>query len=150
MNVMFADNSIGKPISWTWSFGDGKTPKSQNPAHTYKNAGTYTVSLTVKDKLGTKTTTKSNLIIVKNTLLIANFSASPITGKQPLTVQFTDSSTGSPTSWKWDFGDGKTSREQNPEHKYNKAGNYTVSLKVKNAAGSDTKRMVNYIIVKKK
>ncbi|AKB32998.1 cell surface protein [Methanosarcina siciliae HI350] len=61
---------------------------------------------------------------------VAAFTASPTSGDAPLTVNFTDESTGSPTSWSWDFGDGDTSTEQSPSHTYSKAGNYTVNLTV--------------------
>jgi beta propeller repeat protein len=80
--------------------------------------------------------------------LVAVFSATPTTGKAPLTVKFTDKSTGSPTSWKWNFGDGKTSTTKSPVHKYTKAGKYTVSLSVKNAFGSNIQKISNYITVK--
>jgi PKD repeat protein len=49
---------------------------------------------------------------------VAAFSASPTSGSIPLKVQFTDQSTNSPTSWKWDFGDGTTSTTHNPLHTY--------------------------------
>lgn len=80
---------------------------------------------------------------------VAAFSASPTSGKAPLAVKFIDKSTGSPSSWSWNFGDKTTSTAQNPTHKYTKTGKYTVSLTVKNAAGSNTKTISNYIIVKK-
>jgi beta propeller repeat protein len=78
---------------------------------------------------------------------VAAFSASPTSGSAPLKVKFTDKSTGSPTSWKWSFGDGKTSISKSPLYTYTKAGKYTVSLTVKNAAGSNTKIIKNYIVV---
>ena len=81
---------------------------------------------------------------------IAAFSASPTSGKAPLKVKFTDKSTGSPTSWKWSFGDGTDSTSKSPAHTYSKAGKYTVSLTVKNAAGSNTKTVSGYIKVSKK
>ena len=81
---------------------------------------------------------------------VAAFSASPTSGKAPLKVTFTDKSTGSPTSWKWSFGDKTYSTAKNPVHKYTAAGKYTVSLTVKNAAGSNTKTMSGYIKVSKK
>jgi len=80
---------------------------------------------------------------------IANFSASSTCGKEPLKVSFTDESTESPISWEWNFGDGTNSTEQNPEHTYSTAGNYTVTLKASNANGTDTKTKTNYINVKK-
>jgi len=79
---------------------------------------------------------------------VAAFSASPLSGKAPLTVRFTDKSTGTPTSWSWNFGDKTASTIRNPVHKYTKAGKYTVSLKVKNAAGNNTAKKTNYITVK--
>ena len=54
------------------------------------------------------------------------------------TVKFTDLSTGPPTSWSWNFGDGQTSAEQNPSHAYTATGTYTVSLTATNPMGSDT------------
>jgi len=81
------------------------------------------------------------------TLPVAAFTASPTSGTAPLTVSFTDQSTGSPTGWSWDFGDGATSTLQNPGHTYDAAGSYTVSLTVTNADGSDTETKVDYIVV---
>ncbi|MDY0128928.1 MAG: PKD domain-containing protein [Methanosarcina vacuolata] len=78
---------------------------------------------------------------------VANFSASPTSGKAPLTVAFTDKSTRSPTKWKWTFGDGTTSTQQNPTHKYSKAGEYTVTLVATNNNGSNTVTKSDYIKV---
>lgn len=68
----------------------------------------------------------------------ASFTASPTSGTAPLTVQFTDTSTGGPTSWRWDFGDGGTSTVQNPAHTYQVAGTYTATLTASNTDGSST------------
>ncbi|WP_285291776.1 PKD domain-containing protein [Arthrobacter sp. ISL-28] len=70
-----------------------------------------------------------------------SFTASPTSGKAPLTVSFTDTSTGFPWSWAWDFGDGGTSTEQNPSHTYTAAGIYTVQLTATNEAGSNSRTM---------
>jgi PKD repeat protein len=68
----------------------------------------------------------------------AAFTLAPTGGDAPLTVQFTDTSTGSPTSWLWNFGDGgPTSTSQNPSHVYSTAGTYTVTLTATNAGGSN-------------
>jgi len=53
-------------------------------------------------------------------------------------VEFTDASSGTITSWEWDFGDGYTSPAQNPSHTYYFTGNVTASLTVSGASGSDT------------
>ncbi len=149
LKVQFSDKSTGSPTSWKWNFGDGKTSTSRNPVHTYTKAGKYTVSLTVKNAAGTNTKTIKNYITVKTAPVkpVAAFSASPTSGYAPLKVKFTDKSANSPTSWKWSFGDGKTSTSKNPAYTYTKAGKYSVSLTVKNAAGSSTKTIKNYIVV---
>jgi PKD repeat protein len=76
---------------------------------------------------------------------VADFSGNPTSGPAPLTVYFTDLSTGSPTSWSWTFGDGGTSQAQNPSHQYQTVGSFTVSLTATNAQGSDTETKTNYI-----
>ena len=92
--------------------------------------------------------TKTSYIAVSNSLAAA-FSASPTSGSAPLSVSFTDKSTGSPTSWKWVFGDGNNSTEKNPVHVYNKTGQYTVSLTVNNPGSSSTETRSRYIEVSK-
>lgn len=82
-----------------------------------------------------------------NYLPVAAFSASPTSGKHPLNVQFTDKSKDA-YYWYWDFGDKTTSKLSSPLHKYKTAGKYTVTLKVTNAAGSNTVKKTNYITVK--
>ena len=77
---------------------------------------------------------------------VANFVGVPTSGYAPLTVQFTDQSTHTPTSWLWDFGDGTpTSALQNPSHTYASVGIYTVSLTATNANGSDSEIKIDYI-----
>ena len=78
-------------------------------------------------------------IPVKPRLPVADFSASQTSGNKPLSVSFYDISTGSPTSWYWDFGDGATSAERSPAHTYTEAGNYIVDLTVDNENGADSK-----------
>jgi PKD repeat protein len=78
---------------------------------------------------------------------VADFSGTPVSGAEPLTVDFTDASANTPTSWLWDFGDGSTSTAQDPTHVYAADGIYTVALTASNADGSDTERKVYYITV---
>jgi len=79
----------------------------------------------------------------------ADFEADPTSGDAPLTVQFTDLSTGNPTQWAWDVdNDGTTDyTSQNPEHTYASSGTYTVKLTVTNAGGSATKIRSGYVTV---
>jgi len=76
---------------------------------------------------------------------VSLFTASPVSGQNPLTVQFTDLSEGSPVSWNWDFGDGSTSLLQNPEHIYTDEGFFDVTLITTNAYGQSTGKKVKYI-----
>jgi PKD repeat protein len=79
---------------------------------------------------------------------VADFSfTSPDGCGAPKTINFTDASTGIPTSWAWDFGDGNTSTSQNPQHIYTSTGTYTVSLTVTNANGEDEEIKTDYISV---
>ncbi|HWO56429.1 MAG TPA: S8 family serine peptidase [bacterium] len=77
----------------------------------------------------------------------ANFTGAPTSGNVPLTVNFTDASTGPVTSWSWDFGDGGASTAQNPSHVYSAAGTYTVSLTVTTATCNNTLTRTDYITV---
>ncbi|MBD3382934.1 MAG: S8 family serine peptidase, partial [candidate division Zixibacteria bacterium] len=126
LNVIFTDQSTGTIDSYNWDFGDGGTSTAQNPSHTYASGGTYTVELTVTGPGGSDTETKTDYITV-NVGPSAAFVGSPTSGTEPLTVSFTDQSSGA-TSWSWDFGDGGTSTAQNPTHEYTSAGTYTVEL----------------------
>ncbi|MDH4180074.1 MAG: S-layer homology domain-containing protein, partial [Armatimonadota bacterium] len=75
----------------------------------------------------------------------ADFSASPTSGVKPLSVTFSDLTTGVPTSWQWSFGDGATSDLRNPTHQYQQAGSYTVSLSVANGLGDDVETKTDFI-----
>jgi len=75
---------------------------------------------------------------------VADFTASPTTGVNPLAVQFSDASTNA-TSWAWNFGDGQTSNQQTPTHTYTTPGAYSVTLTINGGASSKTR--TSYIAV---
>ncbi|MBI3260271.1 MAG: PKD domain-containing protein [Ignavibacteriae bacterium] len=79
----------------------------------------------------------------------AAFTATPLQGCVPLTVNFTDQSTDSPTSWNWDFkNDGSvTSTSQNSSYTYTVPGTYSVQLTASNSSGSNSLTKTNYITV---
>lgn len=79
--------------------------------------------------------------------VLADFSATPSTICQGGNVQFADLSSGSPTTWLWDFGDGSFSTLQNPAHQYAAAGNYTVMLTAANGSNNHSMVKSNYITV---
>nr|WP_321353039.1 PKD domain-containing protein [uncultured Methanoregula sp.] len=156
--VMFHDDSTNEPTEWLWDFGDGGTSDNQDILHIYTTAGNYTVNLTVKNAAGTSSHRVEKFITAGESVLpwptpgttpapVAAFTANRTEGDRPLAVKFTDTSTKTPTSWTWDFGDSGTSTLQNPVHQYTTSGNYTVSLKAANAAGSSTATKTKYIRV---
>ena len=105
------------------------------------------MELTVTGPGGTDTETKTDYIVVQQETPIANFTANNTSGVAPLTVNFTDESTGDITSCLWDFGDNETSTEENPAHTFDNAGIYTVSLSVSGPDGSDSEIKSGYITV---
>jgi PKD repeat protein len=146
LTVAFTDASTNSPTSWSWTFGDGGVSTAQNPSYTYTTPGTYNVSLTVFNGSGSDTITKVNYITVGPPPPVADFSGTPTTGYIPLTVNFTDLSTGgTPTAWSWDFGDSGTATTQNPSHTYSTPGTYDVALTASNASGSNTATKPGYI-----
>ncbi|MDB4442809.1 PKD domain-containing protein [bacterium] len=90
---------------------------------------------------------QDNEIFLAIPSIVAAFCASPKSGPAPLSVDFTEQSTGDITSWNWDFGDGSTSAAQNPSHTYTDSGTYTVRLTVAGLQGSDTRTKTDYIKV---
>jgi PKD repeat protein len=123
--------------SITWDFGDNTISHSVNPVHTYANAGTYTVCLTVKKNNNTSSAPCirhicKTVIVQLNCNLVVNFSWTA-TASNPLRIEFQNLSTplSNTDSIKWTFGDGSTSTDVNPVHTYNAAGTYTVCLWVK-------------------
>jgi PKD repeat protein len=136
--VNFEDLSTGNPTTWSWDFGNGATSAKQNPSATYFSTGTYTVKLTITNGANTNSVTKTAYI----TVFVepkAEFTAPKRNGCTPAIIQFNDQSTTPPgtkiVGWKWDFGDGNTSTEQNPRHIYRTPGSFTVTLAITNDAG---------------
>ncbi|MCB0856078.1 MAG: PKD domain-containing protein, partial [Bacteroidetes bacterium] len=129
--ISFLDNSSGPnpAVIWNWDFGDGNTSNAQFPVHTYGQVGTYSVSLYVEDQNGcSDSVVKPALISLTGP--VADFipdSAKACPGEN---ILFTDTSTPDTTiiSWFWDFGDGNTSEDINPTHRYVRSGKYTVVL----------------------
>jgi uncharacterized protein (TIGR02145 family) len=152
LNVVFTDESIGNPTIWKWDFQNDGIYDSfiQNPSFTYTQPGTYSVKLYVENANETDFEVKYNYIsVIETQALNADFSAEPLEGIVPLTVQFTDESIGSPSVWIWDFqNDGVNDAFiQNPTFTYEEPGEYSVKLIVINATETDTLVEENYITV---
>ena len=105
------------------------------------SSGPWTGSYPFHAGRSTQLNLRTNLTAPKT-----DFAATPAYGKEPLVVQFTDTTIGYPTKWLWDFGDGTSSDLQNPVHRY-MYGTYTVSLSTWNAAGSNNITKANFISV---
>jgi PKD repeat protein len=146
-SVQFTDTSTGSPTSWSWSFGDGATSASRNPAHAFTAAGSYAVTLTASSATSSTSATRT-VTVTAGASVVAAFTASPAAAVEGQTVQFTDTSTGSPTAWAWDFNDGSTSGLRNPTHAFATAGSYAVTLVASNAGGSSSATKVVTVAVK--
>ncbi|MEW6071183.1 MAG: PKD domain-containing protein [Planctomycetota bacterium] len=87
-------------------------------------------------------------VVVNDPYPNAEFVGAPLTGYAPLTVTFTDQSSGDGLSaWSWTFGDGGTSALQNPPHVYAAPGTFTVALTVTGTLGQNTETKVGYVVV---
>ena len=132
---------------------DGVSKSSvNNPPYNYdwntsdESIGNHTLKATSFDNAGASTTNEVTVEVIKGGS--SGFTANPTSGIAPLTVNFTDQSTNSPTSWQWDFGDGNNSTEQSPSHTYNDMGQYDVTLTSTNQSGFETETKTNFILVK--
>ncbi len=140
-----ASSASGNIISYHWDFGDGNTSDLPNPSHIFSSPGFYGVSLSVTDYNGCSDIMQKNIQI--HFPPTADF-----TTNTPLcsydSVYFTNSSHGFGTmpliSYQWDFGDGTSSNEENPQHFYAQAGSYQVSLFVEdtNHCAHDTSHLI--------
>ncbi len=121
--------------TYLWNFGTGTDFSSDpNPCFTYTEPGTYTVTLTVTNDCGVDVETGS---ITIDPVPEASFNYTTQSGTYCVgrAVNFTDTSTNTPISWQWDFGDGATSTLQNPSHTYSIDGSFTVTLIACNVCG---------------
>jgi len=153
--VNFTPVTTGTVTSWAWAFPGSSTPSVTNSTAqlvsvTYPTAGSYSVSLTATGPRGSVTKTYPNLIAV--TAATADFTASTVSGVGSLVVNFTPVTTGTFTSWAWDFTGSSTPSVVNTAAQavsvtYPVAGSYSVSLTASGSSGSITKTYPNLITV---
>ncbi len=134
LTVTFTDLSTNEPTNWLWSFdgGDISTSNEQNPTVTFSAPGEYTVILQAGNEIGSNSRVITGYVKVFEEP-VADFTSSAFSE----TVTFVNSSVGA-TEYLWDFGDGNTSDEENPNHTYAMNGVYTVSLTAINPCGSSS------------
>jgi len=126
--------------SWAWSFGDNTYAPGQNTAHSYREPGTYTVTLVVSNYGCSETVTKTAYITAVNPF--PRFSMQNIDCDHRTEIGFDEHSIGTITSWKWNWGDGKentfTTQTSPVKHKYDKTGPYLVKLTVSDGTCTST------------
>jgi kumamolisin len=147
--VEFVDSSTNTPTYWNWTFGDGSISTLKNPNYIYTRPGKYTVTLTAGNNAGSGVVKKNNYINIDAPpiKITADFTATPLTIKRGQSVTFTDISSGNPTSWYWDFGNGHVSTQQNPIQIFTTVGNYTIKLTASNSNSNDKVTKGSYIKV---
>ncbi|HEX5001893.1 MAG TPA: PKD domain-containing protein [Bacteroidia bacterium] len=126
--VQFTDNSTiqsGSITSWQWNLGNGTTSALQNPQTNYGTSGTYSVSATMTSALGCSSDTTLQITIHPQP--VTSFVSNPIYGSPPLTVNFTNNSTGA-VQYLWNFGDGFSDSTELPVHIFTDTGTYVVTL----------------------
>lgn len=137
-NAVFTNNSLGG-ISFFWDFGDGTTSTEDNPEHLYNNVGTYTVRLRAFDSSSCNKVDSTSFVITVSSIPSASFTYAPNPPQENEITKFVNQSSGA-TKYLWNFGDGDSSTEVNPQHLFNATQVYNVCLKASNEAGcsSDT------------
>ena len=142
-----ADVDPAAPLAYAWDVDtDGTVEYTvEEPVHTYPVPGRYLVTLTICDAHGCGSSSREIFLEVPP---VAGFSATPVSGTDPLTVAFNDTSTGTITAYAWDFQDDGTvdSTDQNPAYTY-PAGTYTVNLTVTGPGGTDSEEKIGFITV---
>jgi PKD repeat protein len=139
--IHFQDSSSSNHdiISWLWHFGDGGISDNHAPTHTYNEAGTYEVCLTIHDNSGCEDTYCQNIVVepINQEDCNALFEYGQLANT--LSIHFEDLSTSSHDiiSWFWNFGDGETSDAHEPTHTYDQPGSYEVCLTIHDNSGCE-------------
>ncbi len=149
-NAAGSSDSDGTITARTWTFGDGTTGSGSNLSHTYANAGTYTVALTVKDDGGKTDTMTTQVTVVANQAPTAAFSSSTSYLTATLDASASADADGTVTAYAWSFGNGTTGSGKKPVVTYTAAGTYQVKLTVTDNGGASTSRTVPVIVVANK
>ncbi|HYG14236.1 MAG TPA: PKD domain-containing protein [Bacteroidia bacterium] len=148
--LQFTDTSksfSGNIASWQWNFGDGGASTLKNPGHIYTADGSFSVSLIVTDSNGCKSFVNRSSYITTSKPAQVRFIADNTGGcTLPHTAKFSDTSITDPAqaySYKWHFGNGDSATGKNPTMSYAQAGNFDVTLTLKdnnNCVSSHTQK----------
>lgn len=139
--IRFTDTSLGTPVTWSWTFGDGTAAAVPDPEKIWTVEGTYAVTLTVTNAEGTSSTQSAEIRVAPEDVLLppnADFTFSSDAIEVGETVTFENRTTGPTDSILWDFGDGTTSTDEVVTHTFERPGLFNVVLTATNEAGSST------------
>ncbi len=135
IRIKFQNKSINEAGStYSWTFGDGGTSTERSPSHVYATPGEYTTYLQVTSPYGCKDDTSQLVEVTTPPLPEAKFSQSTqLVSIFNSEVSFSNSSVNS-VRYRWSFGDGKSSSDDNPTHIFDKVGTNKIKLIAYNIA----------------
>jgi large repetitive protein len=129
-------DSDGTITGFAWDYGDGSFGTGVTDTHTYAEAGTYPITLTVTDNDGGTGSKVTSVAVVANAKPTAAFTSTVADLKASVDASATADSDGTVTGYAWDFGDGATGSGQTTSHTYALAGTYSVVLTVTDNDGA--------------
>ena len=137
------NEDASEPVEYNWNFGDSRTGIGKTTTHSFNQPGTYRVAVTASNKKGPDTGEKTVVVYRPPVPAeIVTISANPQNPDTRTPVSFSSNVRGDvPISYNWSFGDQGSSTSANPTYTFENAGTYTVTLRVSNSAGDDSRSM---------
>ncbi len=130
----------GSIVSYAWDFGDGNTSDIASPQHIYATSGSFIATLTVTDNAGYTATDTANVTITQSNQAPVAQANGPYVGNKDQLINFSSSGSTDPDgridSYFWNFGDGQSSNQANPQHVYSATGSYVAVLTVTDDQGA--------------
>ncbi|MDA3944045.1 MAG: PKD domain-containing protein [Bacteroidetes bacterium] len=151
--VVFTDlsqeNGGGEIVSWQWDFGDlasgtSNTSLLQNPEHSFSAPGAYDVTLIITNINGCSDTVMNSITVDEALLVEITADSDTLCLGSPVT--FTGTAAGA-VIWNWNFGDGNSSTQQNPEHTYTQTGNFMVMLTAETPDGCSNTDTLDVVVM---
>lgn len=139
--VRFTDSSLGSPVAWSWTFGDGTSLDTPDAEKVWDEEGLYEIVLTVTNQSGASSNLATTVNIVAESVLLppnADFQFSSDTIEEGESINFVSRTTGEVDILEWDFGNGRSGIGEEVAHTFDTAGTYRVVLTASNEAGSTT------------
>jgi len=141
--VTFSSLSLNDPTRLVWNFGDDTTAGGTTTTKSWSKAGKYRVTLRAINDAGANRSGITITVVEPVDPPTASFTASSLVVSPGSVVTFQDTSSNSPSSWDWSFGDSEVSSSPNTSHTYAREGTYVVRLTVSNKGGiSSTEREI--------